>query len=104
MGAGGLIRAYGGAARLVLRDAPVDVLIPKSTFQVKVDAQYIGSVYESVGSVSSAVTSSEEYGDDGSLTVSITCDLEFAEQLRESLRDATRGRAAFPEDVEEDND
>ena len=101
LGAGGLIRAYGGAARLVLREAPVDILIPKSTFKVRVDSKYIGSVYESVGSVSSAVTSGEEYGNDGSLTVSITCDLEFVEQLRESLSDATRGSAVFPNDEDE---
>jgi putative IMPACT (imprinted ancient) family translation regulator len=28
LGAGGLIRAYGGAARLVLQDAPVQILLP----------------------------------------------------------------------------
>ena len=97
LGAGGLIRAYGGAARLVLREAPVDILIPKSTFKVKVDSQYIGSVYESVATVS-GVTSREEYGDDGSLTVTVTCDLEFDDQLRDGLRDATRGSATFPAD------
>lgn len=97
MGAGGLIRAYGAAARLVLREAPIDTLIPKSTFKVKVDSQHIGSIYESVAAVS-GLTSGEEYGNDGSLTVTVTCDLEVCEQLREGLRDATRGSASFPGD------
>ena len=97
MGAGGLIRAYGGAARQVLREAPVDVLIPKSTFRVKVESSYVGSIYDSVAKVG-GVTGGEEYGADASLSVTITCDLEFADQLRITLTDATRGSVEFLDD------
>ena len=96
LGAGGLIRAYGGAARQVLREAPVDILIPKSTFRVKVASSYVGSIYESVAKFS-GVTGGEEYGADASLTVTITCDLENSDQLRDTLTDATRGSLEFLE-------
>ena len=36
LGAGGLIRAYGGAARQVLDEAPKEVLIPTTSTRVKV--------------------------------------------------------------------
>lgn len=92
LGAGGLIRTYGAAARLVLREAPVDILIPKSTFRVQIsDSSFVGSIYDCVSKVSSGVTSEEEYGADGGLAVTITCDLEELDRLQERLRDATRG-------------
>lgn len=97
LGAGGLIRAYGGAARLVLRAAPISILIPKSTLVITVDSVHVGSVYELVGKVS-GVASGEEYGADGSLTISITCQTEKLEQLREGLRDSTRGGVVFLEE------
>ncbi|CAJ1934963.1 unnamed protein product [Cylindrotheca closterium] len=101
LGAGGLIRTYGAAARLVLREAPVDILIPKSTFRVKIsDAGYVGSIYDCVSKVSGGVTSGDEYGADGSLSVSITCDLEEFDRLQGGLRDATRGSIEFLEEEE----
>jgi putative IMPACT (imprinted ancient) family translation regulator len=98
LGAGGLIRAYGGAARQVLREAPVDILIPKSTFRVKVASSYVGSIYDSVAKARGGVTGGEEYGADASLSVTVTCDLEVAGQLRTTLVDATRGSVEFPDD------
>jgi putative IMPACT (imprinted ancient) family translation regulator len=104
LGAGGLIRAYGAAARLVLREAPVDILIPKATFVVSVQPNFVGSIYDSVAKAG-GVTSGEQYGADASLTVSITCDLEVAEQLKTKLNDATRGSIAFLEmEMEEDDE
>jgi len=96
LGAGGLIRTYGAATRLVLREAPIDILIPKSTFRVQVsDSSFIGSIYDCVSKVSGGVTSGEEYGADGSLSVTITCDLEELDRLQEGLRDSTRGSIEF---------
>jgi len=94
LGAGGLIRAYGAAARLVLRDAPISILIPKSTVTVKVDAVHIGAVYD-IASKLNAVGSGEEYGTDGSLTVTLTCETSTLEDLRSRLIDSTRGEAKF---------
>ena len=94
LGAGGLIRAYGAAARQVLREAPVDVLIPKTTLQVSVKSDNVGAIYD-VSSKIGGSTSGEVYGADGSLTVTITCNLDDADQLRQSLIDATRGSVQF---------
>lgn len=77
-----------------MREAPVDVLIPKATFRVSVMSANVGAVYDSVAKAG-GVTSGEEYGTDGSLTVTVTCDLEAAQQLREGLTDSTRGTARF---------
>ena len=102
LGAGGLIRAYGGAARQVLREAPVEILIPKSTLTVKVDGSMVGTIYEWAQKVQ-GVTSGEAYGADGSLTVSITCDLEQAETLQTNLVDATRGNIEILDNPSEDD-
>jgi hypothetical protein len=61
------------------------------------ESSYVGSIYDGVAKAGGA-TSGDEYGADGSLTVTITCDLEVAERLRETLKDATRGSIEFLED------
>jgi hypothetical protein len=80
----------------------VDILIPKSTFRVSVDGSHVGSIYDSVNKVGGS-TNEDAYGADGSLTVTITCDLEVAARLRKGLRDATRGDATFPDDDKEED-
>jgi uncharacterized YigZ family protein len=100
LGAGGLIRAYGGGARLVLRAAPKKVLIPKTTFRISVSSSYIGSIYDSVLKAGGA-TGEEEYDTEGNLAVSITCETKHLDGLRETLTDATRGEVRF---LEDDND
>ena len=96
LGAGGLIRAYGGAARMVLADAPSAVLIPMSTVKVKVPPEYIGAVYDTASKMD-ATTSEEDYGNDGGLTVKLTCRTVDMERLHASLGDATKGTAAVVE-------
>lgn len=97
LGAGGLIRAYGGAARLVLRDAPLLETQPKASFQVKVDSAYVGAVYESL-SKANALPSGEEYGADGSFTVTVTCELASRDSLQAALSDSTKGSVELIED------
>jgi ribosome maturation protein Sdo1 len=80
----------------------VDVLIPKATFRVRVPPQQVGTVYDAVSKVGGS-TAGEEYGADGSLTVIVTCDLEFHDKLRIGLIDGTRGEALFP-NYKDDND
>lgn len=72
-------------------------MIPKSTFRVSVESSYVGAIYDSVAKAG-GLTNGDEYGADASLTVTITCDLEVSDQLRETLRDATRGSIEFHED------
>ena len=94
LGAGGLIRAYGAAARQVLREAPVQVRTPTTTVQVTVATAYIGTVYELVARMKGNA-SNERYGADGSLTLTIQCDLSDRDRLRQSLQDATKGSAVL---------
>jgi hypothetical protein len=72
----------------------VDVLIPKTTFRVSVKSENVGVIYDSVAKAGGA-TSGDEYGADGSLSITITCDLEVGAQLKENLTDATRGSIQF---------
>ena len=46
LGAGGLIRAYGGAARQVIQTADIQVCIPQTTIGITVDAAFVGVIYE----------------------------------------------------------
>jgi uncharacterized YigZ family protein len=97
LGAGGLIRAYGGSARQTLREAPVEILIPKSTLRVNVLGSFVGVIYEVAAKVG-GVISQEEYGADGSLSISITCETSDEQHVRDSLKDSTRGNAVFIDD------
>jgi len=94
LGAGGLIRAYGGTGRLVLRAAPTVVNIPKSTIRISTRMANSGSIY-SVAAKHGGVTSGESYNDRGELEVTIICDEENGERLKEDIVDATRGGVMF---------
>jgi uncharacterized YigZ family protein len=94
LGAGGLIRAYGAAARQVLREAPVVETQPKASFSLEVDASYVGSIYENL-SKSNATPSGEEYRADGKFAVTVTCELASKDSLQAALGDATKGSVVF---------
>uniref|UniRef100_A0A7S1UTC7 Proliferating cell nuclear antigen n=1 Tax=Grammatophora oceanica TaxID=210454 RepID=A0A7S1UTC7_9STRA len=93
----GLIRAYGGGARLVLREAPKVTLIPKSTIRVSVESSLVGALYDCAAKAGGS-TSEEEYDSDGNLSLSITCETSVVDNLRERLTDATRGSVVFRSD------
>ena len=103
LGAGGLIRAYGGAARNVLREAPVEIIIPKSTFRLSVDATYIGTVYDTIAQVG-GTASGEEYGDDGSLTVTALCETSCVDKFLKGLQDGTKGSVIFLQDDDNESE
>jgi len=97
-----LIRAYGGAARLVLRESPVETVTASSIVRLTVDAANIGAVYDVAarmggGGAAVAVAGGEEYGEDGSLSINLSCETSFVEQLKEGLRDSTKGSVVFKE-------
>jgi len=94
LGAGGLIRAYGSAARGVLRSAPTVIHIPTVRLRLVINTQYSGSVY-ALAARFNGVTSGETYNDRGELEVVITCDEERGDSLTEEIVDATRGSAVF---------
>lgn len=94
LGAGGLIRAYGGTARLVLREAPKKVLIPKTAIRVSTGAANAGTIYQ-MATKFGGVASDESYNEIGDLEVTLVCETEHMEDLKESIIDATRGTAKF---------
>ncbi|KAL7544735.1 hypothetical protein ACHAWF_008096 [Thalassiosira exigua] len=94
LGAGGLIRAYGGAARLVLRSAPTQVHVPKSTIRLSTWAANSGAVYACAAKYG-GIASGETYNEVGELELTITCDEENGAQLKQGVVDATRGGAKF---------
>ena len=96
LGAGGLIRAYGGAARLVLRESPTEVCVPRTAVRVATRPADSGSVY-SVAARFGGVAGDEAYTEAGDLEVTITCDEEVGGQLRQALVDATKGAVVFVE-------
>jgi len=97
LGAGGLIRAYGSCARLVLRQAPKIEYIPKSTFKWMIPSSYAGQVY-SLATKYSADIHDTEYQDDGSVHVQITCNTADSVNIMDDIRDATRGAAVMLND------
>mmetsp|Transcript_39597 Transcript_39597/g.77427 ORF Transcript_39597/g.77427 Transcript_39597/m.77427 type:complete len:309 (-) Transcript_39597:116-1042(-) len=99
LGAGGLIRAYGGAARDVLRLSPTLILIPKTLITLRVPASNIGNVYEVVNRFA-GITEGESYDDQGQLEISVSCKLEDSKSIRQALRDSTRGNVFFIEEGE----
>lgn len=94
LGTGGLIRAYGAAARNVLREAPRLECIPQSVLRVQVEVSDTGTLYEMVGKVQGECFD-ESYGDDGMVTASLICETSVLAFLKESLRDATKGSVKF---------
>ena len=102
LGAGGLIRAYGGCARQVLRDSEKQILIPTTTFVAsEIQAQYVGAVYDCLSkcSTGNALPSKELYGEDGTMSLSITCQTDQLQRLQSNLQDSTRGSIVFSEDL-----
>jgi putative IMPACT (imprinted ancient) family translation regulator len=101
LGAGGLIRAYGGAARLVLRDAPVQVLKLTTSTRLTVDAAYIGVVYDQISKVGGRQVENAngggEYAADGTVTLTVTHEASERERFHNGLRDATRGEVQIHE-------
>ena len=94
LGAGGLIRAYGNAARQVLRESSRTILIPKSTFIVEVSTSYIGSLYDIVAKFD-GVCDKEVYDVEGNVKATIICDTSSEKELQSTLHDSTRGTAVF---------
>mmetsp|Transcript_31838 Transcript_31838/g.48726 ORF Transcript_31838/g.48726 Transcript_31838/m.48726 type:complete len:134 (-) Transcript_31838:360-761(-) len=95
LGAGGLIRAYGGAARMVLQPAPKQVVIPMSSLMVVVpSASLIGVVYDTLqqwGASEGAV----DYKENGSVQLLMTCETSNVQSVQDALMDATRGTVSF---------
>jgi len=109
LGAGGLLRAYGSAASLVLRSAPLVTVVPSSELRCTFPMAELGSVQSLVARFESRkpgsgalIRGDEDYGDDGSVTLGVVVETAFVEAFSSELREATNGAATVEEEQEDE--
>ncbi len=94
LGAGGLIRAYGGTARMVLQEHvqhQIEV-IPKQKLSLSsIQPKHVGVVYDLAAKHGATVVATN----DDYTSFSVTCDSEVAETFKAGMMDATRGSAVI---------
>jgi len=95
LGAGGLIRAYGSAARLVLRSARTTVRIPTVSMRISTSVANSGAVYAASTRHDGVIMSDEAYNDRGELEVTIICNEKDCQRLMDEIIDETRGGVIF---------
>ena len=93
LGAGGLVRAYGGAAAECLRRAERVPLIVMRTLELHAGFDDIGAVHAALAGFG-AEKLEERFSADG-LALRLSLPADRAEGLRAQLRDATRDRVKF---------
>jgi uncharacterized YigZ family protein len=93
LGAGGLARAYGGAAAECLRGVPAQEIRSRSAVEVTVPFDAIGAVYPLIERFC-ATKLGEEYGESG-VVVAIEIDEAAVAEFAQALADATRGQGAL---------
>ncbi|KAK9814727.1 hypothetical protein WJX72_010590 [[Myrmecia] bisecta] len=96
LGAGGLVRAYGGAARECLREAPKCTVRPRVDLQLEAGFGNIGTVYALLDQ-HQAVRLCEEYTDHGTVRLRVSIVQGRAAGLQAAMLDATSGQVAAPQ-------
>ncbi len=89
LGVGGLIRAYGGAARQCIQKAGIVECFPTVTISIVFSYPFLGEI-ESVLSSYNAEKISSEFGE--KISFLLTVKEEYEEKLRQKLTDSTGGR------------
>lgn len=95
LGAGGLVRAYGGAAAACLRQAERRPLVMLKLLVLSCTFDDLGSVHAALAS-HAADKLQEHFGESGS-TLQLRLPADRADALKTHLRDATRNRVRFAE-------
>jgi uncharacterized YigZ family protein len=91
LGAGGLVRAYGGAASECLRQAPKQVLVPKVRCALQAPFEFSNTLFRLLERLHRETESYNEAG----LYVVFTLEEEQLPLLQKQIQDQTRGRAIF---------
>ncbi len=89
LGAGGLVRAYGGAASECLRQAPKRVVVPRIRCALQAPFEFSNTLFHLLEGLP---RESETYSQAG-LSVVFTLDENQLPLFQERVRDQTRGRA-----------
>ena len=96
LGAGGLVRAYGGAAAECLRTAPRQPLVAMATLELQAGFDDIGAVHAALASVG-AEKLDEAFAIDG-VRLRLSLPADRVDGLKARLRDATRDRVRFAQE------
>lgn len=91
LGAGGLVRAYGGTAAECLRTAPRQPLIAMSDLEILFGFEDTGAVHSTLMQFAAEKTS--EHFDAAGSTVNVRLPLSEVDRVKVALRNATRDRA-----------
>ncbi|GEM82472.1 IMPACT family protein [Meiothermus hypogaeus] len=89
LGAGGLVRAYGGAASECLRQAPKRVIVPRVRCSLQAPFEFSNTLFHLLAGLH---REAEAYNEAG-LSVVFTLDEDQLPLFQEQVRDQTRGRA-----------
>ena len=100
LGTGGLARAYGGAARLVLQRADKVWARLEVRLSVGVTFEDIGAIHTAIRKLEGARKEAEHF-DEAGARLEVRLEESLVEQFTSAVRDATGGRAKFgpPEPV-----
>ena len=93
LGAGGLVRAYGGAAAECLRTATRLERVAKHALEVRAGFAHLGAVHALIDQLGADKTA-EDFDAEG-VTLQLTLRDDLIERLAQSLRDTTRGQATL---------
>lgn len=93
LGAGGLVRAYGGAAAECLRRAERQALIEFAEFEIGCPFSDLGAVHAALNAADASKLDERFDADGAALRVRLPADR--VEALKSRLRDLTRDRARF---------
>ncbi|KAL4534322.1 hypothetical protein Ndes2526B_g06812 [Nannochloris sp. 'desiccata'] len=93
LGTGGLVRAYGNAARACLREAPRHEVIPRVVISAVVPFDCLGAAYQAADQ-SGASRVSEDYESQANtgVVLKLEVDADKAERLCENLKNASAGK------------
>ena len=98
LGAGGLIRAYGGCSAKCLQAARLKAIIPSTVVKFKVGFEYFGSLYPIIDRFG-AKKLEEIYTEKG-LEIKLRINQTDYQALSAALRDASAGQIRLPDEGE----
>ncbi|GBF98226.1 hypothetical protein Rsub_11046 [Raphidocelis subcapitata] len=95
LGSGGLVRAYGGAARDCLRAAPKVFVKRRALVAAVSPFASVGAVYGAVQRLGGAAEGEESYTEAGDVRVTFLVDADAVGVLAEAVSNATSGRVVL---------
>ena len=96
LGTGGLARAYSGAARSCLEQAPKKTVVPRIETKVLAPFESLGLIYQVADTFSASITESDfENCEDNKALLTINVEEDKAKALREALLEGSSGRISI---------